>query len=314
MLAPRVSVVIPAYRAARTIGRAVGSVLAQTAPAAEILVIDDGSPDDLAAALAQYGDRVMLIRQPNGGAASARNLGIDRAKGNFIAFLDADDYWSPQKLQRQLALFERHPELGLVAGQYFVKSLDDGQCRPGLRVDSARFDGVRQPQGPAAFRAAGEIWTGTVLVRREVLGDDRFVSTLEPAEDRDLWVRLVAKTPIYLCSEPLATAVLEAGSLSRSSLARDITNLLRVVDRNRQRLGLRGSQFWRSHAYYRWAGSDDSPPRALVRLARSLLHWPLPYPRWLVGCPLPRLKLLVVTVLRLVGVYPRRESSISLHT
>lgn len=314
MLAPRVSVIIPAYRAARTIGRAVESVLAQTAPAAEILVIDDGSPDDLATALESFGDQVTLLRKANGGAASARNFGIDRATGDFIAFLDADDYWAPERLQRQLALFKRHSQLGLVAGQYFVQSLADGGRRLGLRVTPTRFDCVRQPQGAAAFRAAGEIWTGTVLVRREILGHERFHHALQTAEDRDLWVRLVAKTPIYLCSEPLATAVLEAGSLSRSNLARDIANLLRVVDRNRAQLGLRGSQFWRSHAYYRWAGSDDCPPRALVRLARSLLHWPLPYPRWLVGCPLPRVKLLIVTVLRLAGLYPRRDSSISLHT
>lgn len=302
MFTPRVSVVIPAFRAARTIGRAVESALAQGSPAAEVLVIDDGSPDDLAAALAPYGDRVTLVRQPNGGAASARNLGIERASGDFIAFLDADDYWAPRKLERQLALFERHPEVGLVAGQYRMEFPGGGSQRLGLKADPVRFDCVCRLNGPAAFRAAREVWTGTVVVRREVLGDDRFVRTLEPAEDRDLWVRLIAKTPIYLCSEPLATAVLEAGSLSRSNLARDINNLLRVVDRNRERLGLRGSRFWRSHAYYRWASCDDSPGRALVQLARSLMYWPLPYPQWSVAIPGARAKLLVVSLLRLAGL------------
>ncbi len=307
MQSPRISVIIPAYRAAATIARAVESVLAQTVRAAEILVVDDGSPDDLAAALAPYGKRVTLVRQPNGGAASARNLGIERARGDFIAFLDADDYWEPEKLEWQLAVFERHPELGLVAGQYSVQQPDGVKRRAGLRSGPERFERVQRARGAAAFRAAAEVWTGTVLVRREALGDERFVSGLEPAEDRDLWVRLIAKTPMYLCSEPLATAVLEAGSLSRSNLARDINNMRRVVDRNRQRLGLRGSLFWRSHTYYRWAGCDDCPRRALAQLARSLLYWPLPYPRWSVVIPGARAKLLMVSVLRLAGLYRRSD-------
>ena len=311
---PNVSVIIPAYCAASTIGRAVESVLAQTAPAAEILVIDDGSPDDLGAALVKYGDRVTLIRKPNGGAASARNLGIERAQGDFIAFLDADDYWAPNKLQRQLILFERHPELGLVAGQFSMQSTVDGQQRAGLKIHAAHFNCVRRLQGAAAFRAANEVWTGTVLVRRAALGGERFLRTLQTAEDRDLWVRLIAKTPIYLCSEPLATAVLEVGSLSRSNVARDFANMLHVVDRHREQLGVCGRWFWRSHTYYRWAGCDDSPRRALAQLTRSLAYWPFPYPRWSVIMPAARAKLLIVTLLRLVGLYRRRGARASQST
>ncbi|HEX5445014.1 MAG TPA: glycosyltransferase family A protein, partial [Pirellulales bacterium] len=185
---PSVSVIIPAYRAARTIRRALESVLSQTAPPAQVIVIDDGSPDDLARAVSLYGDRVTLLSKPNGGAASARNAGIDVASGDFIAFLDADDYWEPKKLERQLAVFERHPELGLVAGQYFVQQPGGVKRRAGLRSGPERFDCVQRARGAAAFRAAAEVWTGTVLVRREALGDEGFVSGLEPAEDRDLWV------------------------------------------------------------------------------------------------------------------------------
>ncbi len=89
------SVVIPACRAAHTISRPVDSLLAQTRLPDEILVIDDGSPDDLEAALSRYGDRVTLIRKSNGGAASARNLGIERSRGELIAFLGADDSGNP---------------------------------------------------------------------------------------------------------------------------------------------------------------------------------------------------------------------------
>jgi len=111
-----VSVVIPAYRAARTIRRAVDSVLAQSQPADEIIIVDDGSPDDIAAAVRPYGDQLKYLQKSNGGAGSARNAGIDVATGGLVAFLDADDYWEPDKLRRQLAVFRTHPQVELVAG------------------------------------------------------------------------------------------------------------------------------------------------------------------------------------------------------
>src|SRR6266849_2125713 len=113
-----VTTIIPAYKAAKTIGRALESVFAQTRLPDEILVVDDGSPDDLAGAVASYGSRIRLIRKPNGGAASARNRGIDEAQGDLIAFLDADDTWESTKLERHLQVFQRHPEIGLTASRY----------------------------------------------------------------------------------------------------------------------------------------------------------------------------------------------------
>ena len=115
-----VSVIITAYRAAHTINRAIDSLLTQTRLPDEILVVDDGSPDDLATALSRYGERVKLIRKPNGGAASARNLGIERSRGELVAFLDADDYWEPKKLQKQLEILQAYPQVVLVAGRYFA--------------------------------------------------------------------------------------------------------------------------------------------------------------------------------------------------
>ena len=112
MTEPSISVVIPAFRAERTIQRAMDSVLAQTKPASEIIVVDDGSPDNQAAIVSQYGPPVILLRQANGKTAVARNTGIERATGDFVAFLDADDYWEPEKLERQLAVFATHPRSG----------------------------------------------------------------------------------------------------------------------------------------------------------------------------------------------------------
>src|SRR3984957_2684445 len=101
-----VSVIIPYYRASQTIARAVESALGQTVRPYEILVVDDGSPDDARIATKEFGSSVTLFHKPNGGAASARNLGIEQAQGEWIAFLDAEDYWEPGKLEPPLASSE----------------------------------------------------------------------------------------------------------------------------------------------------------------------------------------------------------------
>jgi glycosyltransferase involved in cell wall biosynthesis len=274
-----VSVIIPAYRSAGTIRRAIDSVLAQTYPAAQIIVVDDGSPDDQAAVVEQtYGPRVMLVRQPNGGASSARNAGIDRAAGNYIAFLDADDYWEADRLALQLALFDRHPELGFVAGAILEEIPGEPRGdRPVRSGPPAWYDRVLRLRGSQAFRLATMISTITVLVKRDALGEERFASGLESAEDRDLWVRVLSRHPAYLTAQPVATAVLEEGSISRSNVDRDKANMLRVVERNRGLLGPIWTRLWRSHTLYRWAAVDPTARTALPRLLHSLVLWPLPF-------------------------------------
>jgi glycosyltransferase involved in cell wall biosynthesis len=294
----RVSVVIPAYRAARTIGRAVESVLRQSYAAHEILVVDDGSPDNLVPAVTAYGEQVTLIRKDNGGAASARNLGIERATGELIAFLDADDYWEPQKLARHVALYERHPELGLTCSRFFEEQPGEARhARP--LTGNVRCDTTLSPSGPAAFELALSVWTGTVVVRRSLLERERFVSGLEPAEDRHLWVRLVSIAPMFYLSEPLATAVWEPDSLSRSSVQRDCTSMLRVVQEFKDMLGRRQTRYWTSHTYYRWAACDNDAVSALRWLVWSLLKWPIPYGRQDVSAPFARAKLLAVRLKQL---------------
>lgn len=252
---PAVSVVIPAYRAAGTIARAVQSVVDQTMPAREILVVDDGSPDgpELAAALAPFGDRVTLIGKRNGGASSARNAGIERATGSLIGFLDADDYWEPTKLQRQLAVLDAHAEVGMIASHLYVSEPDQARRTPDPAIDARLFDRVLELSGTEAFHAAGMFWTGTILVRREVLGDARFDESLSTAEDRDLWMRLLLRTPSYLIGEPLATYVLVPGSLSRSSVDRDCKNMITIVDRYREELGPTEHARWKADVHRRWS-------------------------------------------------------------
>jgi glycosyltransferase involved in cell wall biosynthesis len=284
-------VIIPAYRAAATIARAVESVLRQTETSHEILIIDDGSPDDLAGALRPYGDSVRLIRQENGGAASARNLGIEQATGNLLAFLDADDYWEPHKLETHVRLYQRFPELGLTHSRYFEQTPADDR-RLIERTYPARTGQVVRLSGAAAFGWAHAVWTGTVVVPRRVLGNNRFVSGLEPAEDRDLWVRLLVAAPAYCLQEPLATAVLEPASLSRSNVERDCGNMLRVVNRHRQMLGWMATSKWAAHTHYRWSACTDRLSAAGLHWLQSVLLWPLPFERGWVRMPFARARLL----------------------
>ena len=104
MISPIVSVIIPAYNRAATIGRSIDSVLAQGYRPIELIVVDDGSTDQTVEVVRRYGAQVTLICQPNGGPSSARNNGVANSKGEFIAFLDSDDTWEPAKLQLQMQL------------------------------------------------------------------------------------------------------------------------------------------------------------------------------------------------------------------
>lgn len=284
MNGPSVSVVIPAYRAARTIGRAIDSLLKQTRPPDEILVIDDGSPDDLAAATASYGERVRRVRQTNGGAASARNHGIDLAESELIAFLDADDYWEPAKLERQLAVLKQHPEVGLIAAHYYIEF--PGQPRtlnhPAL---PHHRDRPLRVGGSEILAVARKIWTSTVLVRRAALEEDHFDTSLKTAEDVDLWIRLALRVPVYLISAPLATLVLEAGSLSRSDVAADSCNMLAVIHRHASVLGRGGVRAWETTVYHEWAAQHlgNGEPRQAIRpawLRLTLQPW-LPRAWWI---------------------------------
>ena len=106
MKTPVVSVVIPTYNCGRYIEEAVNSVLSQTYRSLEIIVVDDGSTDDTAGRLEKYTDRIRFVSQKNSGPSRARNVGMELSTGEYIAFLDADDRWLPEKLERQLACFQ----------------------------------------------------------------------------------------------------------------------------------------------------------------------------------------------------------------
>src|SRR5687768_12105973 len=112
--APTASVIVPAFNAAADIPAALASVFAQSFNGFEVIVVNDGSGDDLESALRPFRDCIVYLEQPNRGAAAARNVGIRAAQGRYVAFLDADDVWHPNFLERQIGYLESHPECDLV--------------------------------------------------------------------------------------------------------------------------------------------------------------------------------------------------------
>ena len=140
----RVSVVIPAWNAAAYVGEAIDSVLSQSEPAFEIIVVDDGSSDETARAVRSFAPRAMLVEQGNAGPGAATNRGLSVARGDFFGFLDADDLWTRDKLSFQRAAFAQDDRLEAVYGhveQFFSPELD-AETRRSLRLPPGPMPGL----------------------------------------------------------------------------------------------------------------------------------------------------------------------------
>ncbi len=186
---PLVSVVIPSYNAARFVADAVRSVLAQTYPNLEVLVIDDGSADDTRQVMEQFASdaRVHYHYQPNAGVSSARNRGIQIARGEFIGLCDADDLWMPNKLELQVPCFFGRPQLGVV----YCKPLHvDVNDQPLETYQTDRYSGK-----VSDTLLLGNFVTGsTSLIPKECFDAVGFYDTsLKTCEDYDLWLRISTK-------------------------------------------------------------------------------------------------------------------------
>ena len=195
--APTVSVIIPCYNAARYVGQAIGSVLEQTRPPLEVIVVDDGSTDGSADVVAGFGGSVRLICQDNQGRAGAVRTALTVATGELVAFVDADDWWAPRKLEVQTeALLAQRA--GLVHCPAIRCDRDGAQRASRVGAPTARW---ALPQLLLGNRVCGN----TVLVRRSVLNRvGAFVGKYWPCDDYHLWLRIAAVTPFAYVDRPLA--------------------------------------------------------------------------------------------------------------
>jgi glycosyltransferase involved in cell wall biosynthesis len=193
---PRVSVILPVYNGERYLAESIESVLSQTYTAYEIVVVNDGSQDGSMEIVKRYigSGRIKYVEQTNQGVANARNTGIFHSSGEFIALLDQDDAWLPDKLEKQIDFMDAHPEVALLHARV---ACIDGEGRPiscrGWIYVGEEVHGYCAEQ----LLSGNKIAPLTVLIRRACLGKvGVFNQSCAPADDWDLWLRIAVRFPL----------------------------------------------------------------------------------------------------------------------
>lgn len=212
---PKVSVIIPVYNCENFIEETVRSVLAQTYQDFEIIVVDDGSKDRTGEIIRNIKDsRVVYIRQENAGVSKARNNGIQSSKGEYIALLDHDDLWLPEKLEKQIPLLENNPELGMVYSDCYIINLKGNIIGKSFR-DHPPHRGKIIPD----LFLDGFIPCLTAIIRRNILDK---VGLFEPqfsiAEEYDLFRRIAEISEVDFVDLPLAIYRVHETSFSRNTV------------------------------------------------------------------------------------------------
>lgn len=224
-----IAVIVPAWCSEAHLGEALDSVLGQTCLPQEILVVDDGSPGEGAREICEErGDPVQYLRKTNGGPASARNHGVRASRSEWLAFLDADDIWMPDKLALQWAAQEAHPGALLVCSE--------ARLLGGARGGELRRDGQVPALDLPALLTANPIATSSVLLRRsafEEAGGFCEDPALIAVEDYDLWLAVAALGPLLWIPRPLLEYRVHEASLS--SAVRFHGGVNSVLDRAVQR-------------------------------------------------------------------------------
>lgn len=275
-----ISVIIPTYNSDKYICEAIDSVLCQTYVDYEIIVIDDGSTDNTKKIIFDHYPMVKYHFVQNGGAASARNFGILKAQGELIAFLDADDKWLPQKLEKQSATFHNDNKLGMV---FTENSFFNEQ---GVTTDKAnKRERLMHGDIVRNIFLNSYVATPTVMVLKSVFDTvGLFDESLLVAEDDNMWMRIGMKYGIELIDESLVQCRITEGSLSRKNynIFLGVTKHIEVVrlrypDMYR-RLGVSAirrkySDLFFSVGYYSF--SQDKYREARSNFVKSYFYYPL---------------------------------------
>ena len=203
---PTISIIIPTYNRAALLKETLESVLAQTYTDYEIIIIDDGSTDHTEETVQAFltDDRIRYIKQPNAGVSVARNHGIFEARGEWIAFLDSDDLWFPDKLEKQMAFLAEHPTAGAVCCPAYA--YQDGQIQKNeegmmIRLHTERNTSVLPFE---LFATTNYVWPSSVVVRKLILYHaGLFEGGLKIGEDFCLWVKIARFTDFWLINDVL---------------------------------------------------------------------------------------------------------------
>lgn len=241
-MAPRFSVIIPAYNSETTLARAIDSVLAQSYPAQEIIVVDDGSTDGTASVAARYGDKLRYMRQSNAGVSSARNHGARIAKGDWLAFLDADDWYYRDRLRLHAEWIDEDATLDFLTGDYEYRRADDSLISCSMdQHESGRSLLARANGAPRVVMTADDLEgfvadhfgdTHTLSVpRRKFLELGGYPTGFKVCEDVFFLTKLCAASQrIGVVCSPIAAYVIHAHSVTRKDpLSAQIENVRTLV-------------------------------------------------------------------------------------
>lgn len=230
MTIPRCSVIIPTYNCGKYIGRALNSVRVQEVADIEIIVVDDGSTDGtdrwLEEAFVRYG-RLVVLQGGHKGPNAARNLAISQARGGLIAFLDADDFWWPEKMLPQLAFHERNPNVSFSFTDYLhfdVSGRTHGTCfeywsPPFSKRRCGEFSVIQDAE--RAILASNTVGTSTVVATRAALQNaNGFATDLQSAADWKLWLKLANKGRVAVSCAVTMNYLMRSGSISENHSVR----------------------------------------------------------------------------------------------
>jgi len=230
---PRLTIVIPVYNSRDTVRDALRSVETQTFRDFEVLAVDDASTDDTVGILekeflSQPNRRVITLAE-NGGPATARNRGISEAKGEWIAFLDADDFWLPHKLEMQMIMADRFPHAAMIYGAAIPFDFQPAEAHEAL--SRVRQGGEVKWRVLEDFVAMNTTQTSTVIVRKNALeAVGGFDEQFRGPEDYDLWLRITARFPVLYLNEAFSRYRHTPGSLSLNEDA-FLPQVLRVLEK-----------------------------------------------------------------------------------
>jgi glycosyltransferase involved in cell wall biosynthesis len=207
---PLVSVIIPTFNRGYIITDAIESVFSQTYKNYEIIVVDDGSSDNTREILEPHMDRILYFYQENGGQSSARNLGIKNSRGKYIAFLDADDLWMPEKLKTQIEVLEKNPNIGMIYSRYIQHNTVDG-LQTNLPIDKYTYSGYVFHK----FFTHCPSWIGTIIVNKKCFSRvGYFNESQRISPDKDLWFRIARKFEVLFIDRVLAIQRIQADSIT----------------------------------------------------------------------------------------------------
>ncbi len=277
MATPAVSIVMPVYNTERYLAGAIQSVLAQTFEDFELLVLDDGSPGNPEEIVTGFDDsRIRFVRHPNGGPAFTRNQGVRLSRGRYVAFLDSDDEWVPEKLARQIAILECRQDIGVVYSQRdtidefgrmvrgFKPKLHDGFVLNELYVDNF-------------------ICMSSAVLRREVFEQSGYIDeSLRMSEDFDFWLRVACTHAFAVIHEPMVRYRTHGEQVSRNTdwRIRVVWEIRRKFDEEHGHLvsrkaRMRARALYHSGHGFRGEAAGAGSGQVILHYLRALANYPL---------------------------------------